>query len=64
MYKTEEFFNENGKTLKEVLKSCISDYYKHIKKINNDLHILETNANINTNNKKALSTRKENSNVH
>ena len=60
-----EFFNDSGCDLKEVLKECISGYYEKYK--NNELYALsnkDSGGIIDNINKKALSTRKENSNVH
>lgn len=59
MYETEEIFSENGLNLKEILKSCIYNYYLKNKddKIN-DLQKEKNHRIMNATNKEILSEEK------
>lgn len=66
MYNVEEKFAEDGQDLKEILKSCIYNYYlknKDRKIVSNDLPKLDSHCIMSTSNKEILSTGKEIINV-
>ena len=66
MYETLEFYDSNGFDLKEVLKSCIFNYYMNQKKEKNDKKDLQFRKNhriIEATNKEILSEKKGDSNV-
>ncbi len=60
MYETIEYFKEDGQELKDVLKSCISNYYLKYKENEslNHLQNKENNRIINIANEEVLSKKK------
>lgn len=66
MYDTLEFFKTDGTNLKEVLKSCVYNYYvkrKDVKNTKNDLQSEKNHPIIEATNKKVLSVKKGVANV-
>ena len=66
MYETIEIFKSDGTDIKEVLKSCIFNYYMNQKKEKNDKKDLQFRKNhriIEATNKEILSEKKGDSNV-
>lgn len=66
MYDTLEFFKADGTNLKEVLRSCVFNYYvkrKNDKKVNNDLQSKKNHHIMEATNKDVLSVKKGEENV-
>lgn len=58
MYNTIEFFNDNGKDLKDILKSCIYNYYLNYKNTKNELSDSQNHLIIEMTNNKVSSEKK------
>lgn len=62
MYKVIEIYDDNGLSLKDILKGSIVSFYEKYKE--KDLNNFDNNVNINTINKKVLSKGKEKKNAY